>query len=181
MLAIDETGSLRKGRHSVGVGRQYFGTAGRIESCQIGVFAAYAGRWGHALVDRALCLPRDWAQDAERRAKAGVPEDAAFATKPAMARPAHFFAYAREGTALAELAAASGGRWAIEDCFAAARDDLGLDRCEARSWHGWHRHMSLVMAAQAFLTRLAADTRRGARGKAPKDKTSPAETARAAA
>ena len=97
--------------------------------------------------------PRDWAQDAERRAEAGVPEDAAFATKPAMVRPVHFFAYAREGTALAELAAAAGSRWAIEDCFAAARDDLGLDHCEARSWHGWHRHMSLVMAAQAFLAR----------------------------
>jgi SRSO17 transposase len=86
VLIVDETGFLKKGRHSVGVGRQYSGTAGRIESCQVGVFAAYASRWGHALVDRQLYLPKDWAEDAGRRAAASVPEDMAFATKPAMAR-----------------------------------------------------------------------------------------------
>lgn len=293
VLVIDETGFLKKGRHSVGVGRQYSGTAGRIENCQIGVFAAYASRWGHALIDRQLYLPRDWAEDPERRAKASVPEAVGFATKPAMAREmvtrvldtglpcawvladalygsdyqlrrmlegrgqpyalavrsnqsirlladdwslvqtdpatiageledgdwqaltagegakgprlydwarvplswergagferwllirrsphdparlAYHFAYAPEGTTLAEMAAAAGTRWAIEECFARAKDDLGLDHCEARSWHGWHRHMTLVMAAQAFLAHLAATQRRLAFGKALGDKTSP--------
>jgi SRSO17 transposase len=85
VLVIDETGFLKKGTHSVGVARQYSGTAGRIENCQIGVFAAYASRWGHALVDRQLYLPKAWADTPERLGKAQVPEEIAFATKPAMA------------------------------------------------------------------------------------------------
>jgi SRSO17 transposase len=64
----------------------------------------------------------------------------------------------------------------IEECFLRAKDDLGLDHCEARSWHGWHRHMTLVMAAAAFLARLAADQRRAASGKPDEDKTSPPPT-----
>ncbi len=270
VLVVDETGFLKKGRHSVGVARQYSGTAGRIENSQIGVFASYASRWGHALVDRRLYLPKAWANDPDRRAKAHVPEDLAFATKPAMAcemianlldegtpcafvladavygsdfrfrrmleargQPyvlavrsthslrfldewhlvqtdpatmiadlpsedwqalsagegakghrlydwarvplnytagegfsrwllarrslrdpgavAYYFAYARSDATLPELASAAGLRWTIEECFLRAKDDLGLDHCEARSWHGWHRHMSLVMAAAAFL------------------------------
>jgi SRSO17 transposase len=281
VLVVDETGFPKKGDHSAGVGRQYSGTAGRIENCQIGVFAGYASRWGHALLDRRLYLPKDWAGDAARRAKAHVPQDVDFATKPAIAcemvarlldegtacafvladavygsdhrfrrmleergqpyvlavrsnhalrfleewqviqtdpramiadlppeawQPlsagegakgvrlydwarlpirheaeagfsrwllarrslrdpeaiAYCFAHARTDTTLAELAAAAGLRWTIEECFQRARDDLGLDHCEARSWHGWHRHMSLVMAAAAFLARIAAAQRRAA-------------------
>lgn len=293
VLVIDETGFLKKGKHSAGVGRQYSGTAGRIENCQIGVFAAYASRWGHALIDRQLYLPKDWAGDGERRRKAKVPGDVSFATKPQMAREmvaklldeglpcawvladalygsdtkfrrqleergqpyvvavrsnhtlrflgddwklvntdaftmaddleddqwtaltagegtkgpklydwartplgwakgqgferwllvrrslsdpdalAYFFAYAPEGTPLAEMAAAAGSRWAIEECFLRAKDDLGLDHCEARSWHGWHRHMSFVMTAQAFLAKLAAEQRRQAFYKPARDKRSP--------
>lgn len=86
VLVVDETGFLKKGRHSVGVGRQYSGTAGRIENCQIGVFVAYASRWGHALIDRQLYLPKDWVEDEKRRQTAAVPDDIAFTTKPAMAR-----------------------------------------------------------------------------------------------
>ncbi|MFV0303786.1 MAG: transposase, partial [Paracoccus sp. (in: a-proteobacteria)] len=85
---------------------------------------------------------------------------------------AYYFAYARADTTLAELAAAAGLRWTIEECFQRAKDDLGLDHCEARSWHGWHRHMSLVMAAAAFLVRIAAGQRRAAFGK--QNETSPA-------
>ena len=85
VLIIDETGFPKKGAHSVGVGRQYSGRAGRIENCRIGVFAAYASCWGHTLIDRRLYLPKAWAGDPERRAKARVPEDMVFATKPAMA------------------------------------------------------------------------------------------------
>lgn len=291
VLIVDETGFVKKGTHSVGVGRQYSGTAGRIENCQVGVFAAYASRYGHALIDRQLYLPKVWAEDEPRRAKAHVPADVAFATKPAIAREmiarildagapcawvladalygsdykvrrllesrgqpyvlavrsnqtvrfldawtlvqtdpaalaedleadqwqaltagegakgprlydwariplsfdtgagferwllirrgrrdpealAFYFAYAPAGTSLAELAGAAGLRWAIEDSFLRAKDDLGLDHCEARSWHGWHRHMSLVMAAAAFLAKLSANQRRIAFGK--RDKTSPA-------
>lgn len=290
VLVIDETGFLKKGAHSVGVARQYSGTAGRIENSQIGVFASYASRWGHALIDRRLYLPKAWAEDPARRAKASVPEDIGFATKPAMATEmvakllnegtpcafvladavygsdtrfrrllegrgqayvlavrsnhtlrfleewqlvqtdpramiaglpadawtslsagegakgprlydwawvplryqaaegfsrwllarrslrdpgavAYYFAYARSETTIADLAAAAGLRWTIEECFLRAKDDLGLDHCEARSWHGWHRHMSLVMAAAAFLAGLSADQRRLAFGKP--NKTSP--------
>lgn len=254
------------------------------------MFASYASRWGHALIDRRLYLPKDWAVDAKRRGKAHVPEDVDFATKPAMAcemtarlldegRPcafvladavygsdvrfrrmleargqpyvlavrsnhtlrffedwhliqtdpraiiaelppkawqplsagegtkgqrlydwtrlpirheagagfsrwllarrslrdpeaiSYYFAYAHTDATLAELAAAAGLRWTIEECFLRAKDDLGLDHCEARSWHGWHRHMSLVMAAAAFLTRIAAEQRRAAFGK--QNETSP--------
>jgi SRSO17 transposase len=78
---------------------------------------------------------------------------------------AYYLVFAPEGTALAELAGAAGLRWTVEECFERAKDDLGLDHCEARSWHGWHRHMSLVMAAAAFLAKLAADLRRAAWGK----------------
>ncbi len=82
VLVLDETGFVEKGTHSVGVQRQYSGTAGRIENCQVGVFLAYASRKGHALIDRALYLPERWAGDLGRRAKAGVPQEVAFATKP---------------------------------------------------------------------------------------------------
>ena len=282
--------SPKKGTHSVGVARQYSGTAGRIENCQVGVFAAYASRWGQALIDRQLYLPKSWAGDPARRDSAQVPDEVAFATKPAMACEmiarlldegtpcafvladavygsdhsfrrmleargqayvlavrsnhtlrfledwslvqtdpgtmiadlpaetwtplsagegakgprlyhwarlplkyqagqgfsrwllarrslrdpgaiAYYFAYAPSDATLEDLAAAAGLRWAIEECFLRAKDDLGLDHCEARSWHGWHRHMSLVMAAAAFLARIGADQRRAAYGK--QNETSP--------
>jgi SRSO17 transposase len=278
----------------VGVARQYSGTAGRVENCQVGVFAAYASRWGQALIDRQLYLPKEWAEDEVRRDGASVPPEVAFATKPALAREmiaraleaglpcawglgdavtgsddglrrlledrgqpyvlavrsnqagrgldgwrpvqtdpaamaaalaeedwhpvsagegskgprlyhwaraplkwdagegferwllvrrsrhdpealACFFAYAPQGTSRAELAGAAGLRWTIEQAVQSAKDDLGLDHCEARSWHGWHRHMSLVMAAAAYLAKLAADRKRLAFGK--EDTTSPAAQA----
>ena len=86
VLVVDETGFVKKGEHSVGVARQYSGAAGRIENSQVGVFLAYASRFGQALIDRRLYLPEGWASDAERRAKAHVPEEIAFATKIEMAR-----------------------------------------------------------------------------------------------
>jgi SRSO17 transposase len=86
VLVIDETGFLKKGIRSAGVQRQYCGTAGRIENCQVGVFLAFTGRCGRALIDRELYLPESWANDAPRREQAGIPEDVAFATKPALGR-----------------------------------------------------------------------------------------------
>jgi SRSO17 transposase len=86
VLVVDETGFLKKGTKSVGVGRQYSGTAGRTENCQIGVFLAYASLKGRAFLDRALYLPRVWADDADRRAEARVPQTVEFATKATLAR-----------------------------------------------------------------------------------------------
>jgi SRSO17 transposase len=85
-LVPDETGFLKKGTKSVGVQRQYSGTAGRIENCQIGVFLAYVSRRGQAFIDRALYLPGSWAEDRARRAEAGVPESLTFRTKPELGR-----------------------------------------------------------------------------------------------
>jgi len=85
ILVVDETGDLKKGVHTVGVQRQYTGTAGRIENAQVAVYLAYAGRRGHAMIDRELYLPQSWAQDTPRCERAGVPGDVAFATKPALA------------------------------------------------------------------------------------------------
>jgi SRSO17 transposase len=290
VLVVDETGFVKKGEHSVGVARQYSGTAGRIENCQVGVFLAYASRFGQALIDRRLYLPESWASDRERRAKTYVPEEVEFATKPTIARQmiaaaldagvpcafvlgdalygsdkrlrvmleerrqpyvlavrsnetvmpatapfqstatgaladalsaedwvchaagegakgprlydwsrvrlfglqqspwehwllirrsrrdpkqrAYYIVFAPIETSLAELAGVAGLRWTIEECFERAKDDLGLDHCEARSWTGWHRHMTLCMAALAFLSKLSADLRRAAWSKP--NKTSPA-------
>lgn len=289
VLVVDETGFLKKGDQSVGVGRQYSGTAGRIENAQVGVFLAYASRFGQTLIDRRLYLPESWASNQTRRTKAQVPEAIAFATKIEMAREliasaldagapcrwvladalyggdhalrrmleerqqayvlairsnhhlrfisaegfiatdpkataeelsadawamlpagegskglrlydwarvrlpwtveegferwllvrrnrkepdklAYYMAFAPAGTSLAELAGAAGLRWTIEECFERAKGELGLNHCEARSWHGWHRHMTLVMAAAALLAKLAADLRRAA---AKPNETSP--------
>ncbi len=86
VLIVDETGFLKKGKKSVGVARQYTGTAGKKENCQVGVFLAYASRKGAAFVDRSLYLPREWAEDAERRSEAGVPQKIRFATKGELAK-----------------------------------------------------------------------------------------------
>src|SRR3954454_14732146 len=82
VLVLDETGFVKKGTKSAGVQRQYGGTGGRIDICQIGAFLGSAGRGGHALIDRALYLPGGWAGDAGRRAGAGVPAAVASTTKP---------------------------------------------------------------------------------------------------
>lgn len=86
VLVVDETGDLKKGTATVGVQRQYTGTAGRIENSQVAVYLTYAAARGHALIDTALYLPKSWADDAPRRRRAGVPDDVEFATKPALAQ-----------------------------------------------------------------------------------------------
>jgi SRSO17 transposase len=283
VLVVDETGFLKKGTHSAGVARQYSGTAGQVDNCQIGVFLAYASTKGHALIDRALYLPEAWCADAERRAEAGIPEEAVFATKPALAqqmiiraldagipcawvlgdevygsdhklraalqqreqafvltvrsnekvwateharegvrekktgwytaaelteaRPAsawqchsagagtkgeRFYDWARlrlarrpgpvqphwqhwllirrhrqdpdavtyyvvfgpANTSLATLARVAGLRWTVEECFEVAKQAVGLDDYEVRSWQGWYRHITLAMLALAFLVAM---------------------------
>lgn len=79
---IDKTGFIKKGTRSAGVQRQYTGTTGKIDNCQLGVFVTYASGRGRALVDRELCLPRSWTEDPDRCRAAGIPEDVRFATKP---------------------------------------------------------------------------------------------------
>lgn len=272
VLIVDETGFLKKGRHSAGVKRQYSGTAGRIENCQIGVFLGYASCWGQGLIDRALFLPEEWSVDRARCQAAGIPSEVKHQPKTELARQmliraldqgvnarwvtgdavygnsfrlrcaleertqgyvfgvsgnawvwqgtqqqpvstllatvktaseskwtrlsagagcqgprlydwqllavnpppvvgwqrgvlvrrsldakphiSAFFIFAPEGTALADLALAAGARWAIERCFQESKSQLGLDHYEVRTWHGWYRHITLVMAAYAFLLTL---------------------------
>jgi SRSO17 transposase len=273
VLIVDETGFLKKGTKSAGVARQYSGTAGRIENCQIGVFLAYASGTGHALIDRELYLPKEWAEDPARRAVAGIPEEVAFATKPALARRmiaraiaadipfawvlgdavygsdrrlrldleqqqrpfvlairsneklwsmlddrmgqhtaaalatavpeaawqrlsagagakgervydwarvrlmrlqqppwdhwllvrrhpskpdqlAYYVVFGPADTTLATLARVAGRRWAIEECFEVAKQEVGLADYEIRSRHGWYRHITLAMLALAFLAAM---------------------------
>jgi len=272
ILIVDETGFLKKGEKSVGVARQYTGTAGDTVNCQVGVFLAYASKKGAALVDRALYLPKAWTDDSERRAEAGVPEGIVFRNKIELAErmlerafeagvPAkwvvadsfygrlHAFrewleergrpyavmvpktnavplggrkkkieqhverlpedayseacpardggrrpwewacldlaadpekgmrrwllvrrstddpedrgfyqAYGPEETTLEELVGVCQDRWAIEQCFAEAKGEVGLDHYEVRRWDAWHRHVTLCLLAHAFLVvvRLAA-------------------------
>ena len=86
VLIADETGFIKKGTRSAGVQRQYSGTAGRTENCQIGVFLAYASARGHALIDRELYLPQSWTGDRDRCRAAGIPGEIEFATKPRLAQ-----------------------------------------------------------------------------------------------
>jgi SRSO17 transposase len=277
VLVIDETGFLKQGKASCGVGRQYTGSAGKITNCQIGVFGAYVSEKGHAFIDRALYLPKSWADNPARLAAAHVPSGTTFATKPQLARamieraiaagvpfswvaadsiygvgeiemalrragkgyvlgvsathqfnswgdkpllagtaeeiaqglavPAwqrlsagegtkgerlyewayceladleaaeydenrtglwtrglmirrsisdgelsFFSTWCPAGTGIATLVKVEGHRWAIEDAFETAKTELGLAHNETRSWHGWHRHVSLVMLAFAMMT-----------------------------
>jgi SRSO17 transposase len=276
VLVLDETGFLKQGQHSCGVGRQYTGSAGKITSCQIGVFAAYVSDKGCAFIDRQLYLPKDWSNDAIRRQAAHVPDSLRFVTKPEIAaqmiaralaagvpfdwvaadtiygvgaiemqlrragkgyvlgahatdqfsswidKPevagtaeqiakalsldawtrlsagdgtkgarlydwayveladlraeeynkdltglwtrgllirrslsdadlAFFSTWCPAGTPIDTLVRVEGQRWAIEDAFETAKTELGLTHNETRSWHGWHRHVSLVMLAFAML------------------------------
>ena len=85
VLVVDETSFIKKGEHSVGVKRQYCGTVGRVENCQVGVFLAYATERGTAFIDRELFLPEAWAADPVRREATGVPKERIFLTKPQLA------------------------------------------------------------------------------------------------
>jgi SRSO17 transposase len=86
VLAIDESGCIKKGDKSAGVARQYCGASGKIDNCQVGVFLSWQTAKGHALIDRALYLPQEWIDDSARCRAAGIPEGVTFATKPELAR-----------------------------------------------------------------------------------------------
>src|SRR5919199_1002707 len=125
VLVLDETGFVKKGTKSVGVQRQYSGTAGRIENFQIGVFLGYASRHGHALIDRALYLPEVWSNDPARRHAARVPADTAFATKPQLGR--HMLTRG--------FGAGVPGRWVTGVSIYGA--DYALRRCIDRNGRGY--------------------------------------------
>src|SRR3954469_3159522 len=107
VLIVDETGFLKKGRKSCGVARQYSGTAGTTENCQVGVFLAYAAQDGAAFIDRALYLPQEWTDDRSRRTEAGVPEATRFATKIELAQQMLARAFDADVPA----------RWVVADAF----------------------------------------------------------------
>jgi SRSO17 transposase len=286
VLVADETGFLKKGRLSAGVQRQYSGTAGRVENCQLGVFLAYAAPDGsRALIDRELYLPESWTSDRDRCRQAGIGDDVGFATKPELARKmmqraveagvpfswftadeaygqnpglrdwlekqeisyvmavpvsepcvtaagkfradqlaalvpgggwqvlscgdgskgprlydwaligpdgpgrhllvrraltpnakgvlelAFFLCSAPPGTTLAELVAVAGARWAVEDCFAEAKNETGLDHYQVRRYGAWYRHITLSMLAHAFLAVTAAAANHGPDSEAGKKGT----------
>jgi SRSO17 transposase len=110
VLMVDETGFLKKGKKSCGVARQYSGTAGTTANCQVGVFLAYASVEGAAFIDRALYVPREWADDPARRAEAGVPEATCFATKIELAKGMLARAFAADVPARWVVADACSGR-----------------------------------------------------------------------
>ena len=123
VLVVDETGFLKTGAQSCGVARQYSGTAGRVENCQVGVFLGYVTSKGRALLDQALYLPKAWAEDAARRAEAEVPAGTRFATKLVLARR----------TVERAVAAGVPARWVTADAvcgsgyaFRKALEDAGL-------------------------------------------------------
>jgi SRSO17 transposase len=216
VLVVDETGFLKKGTTSVGVQRQYSGTAGKVDNCQLGVFLAYASSRGRAFMDRELYLPKAWTEDQARCRAARVPEQVGFRTKAQLARilleraleagvPAAWVTadevYGQDpalrgwlegrrmayvlaikssellavGDGPAKLSAAqlaaslapeqwvacSAGygakgrrlydcsrvdlRWAIENGFQQAKNEVGLDHYEVRRWPGWYRHITLAL------------------------------------
>jgi SRSO17 transposase len=116
ILVVDETGFIKKGKKSAGVARQYSGTAGRRENCQVGVFLLYTSTQGAAFIDRALYLPQEWTQDRVRCREAGIPDAVAFTTKGELAQQ------------MLERAFAAGvpARWVVGDTV------YGYD--ELRSW-----------------------------------------------
>jgi SRSO17 transposase len=150
VLVVDETGFVKKGARSVGVARQYSGAAGRVENCQVGVFLGYATARGRALIDRALYLPREWADDAERREAAGVPEAVPFATKIAL------------GRRMIDRAMAAGvpARWVAADAvygsdyhFRAALEGHGLGyvlgvRADFALWRGFRQVRAKALLAE---------------------------------
>lgn len=142
VLVVDETGFLKKGKQSVGVKRQYSGTAGRVENCQVGVFLAYASERGQAFIDRELYLPGEWAEDKERRERASVPEGIEMRTKPELAK-------AMLGRA---LDAGVEAEWVVADSVYGDARRLGMFLEEreqpyvlalsgkAYVWAGFHQH-----------------------------------------
>jgi SRSO17 transposase len=198
VMVADETGFLKKGTKSAGVQRQYSGTAGRIENCQLGVFLTYVSGRGRALIDWELYLPQSWCADRARCRQAGIGEDVEFATTPELAR--RMLARAREAGAVFDWFTAdeaygdnpglrayledqginyvmaisvrvAGSRWAVEETFPFAKNETGLDHYQVRKYQAWYRHITLSMLAAAFLAVTAHTERIHEEKRAPKPTT----------
>lgn len=139
VLVLDETGFIKKGEHSAGVQRQYSGTAGRIENCQVGVFLAYASEQGYALIDRELYLPESWAHDMQRRRAAHIPDTVRLRTKPQIGREMLERALAA-AIPFAWVTADSvyGGTWRLRQDIAEAGRGYVLAVLSSQQW-GWPR------------------------------------------
>jgi SRSO17 transposase len=148
VLVVDETGHLKKGVHGVGVRRRYTGTAGRIEDARVAVYLAYAGRGGHAMIDRELYLPKSWTTDPDRLTEAGVPEEVGFATEPTLAA----------GMITRALAAGVPARWVTGDTGAGSGLACSWRRVIPTAWRA--RAAATSPAATATLTPHPSTTRR---------------------
>ena len=181
VLIFDETGFVKKGNDSIGVAKQYCGTIGKVENCQVGVFSAYASEHGYGLVDKRLYIPKKWFSDEyhHRRVKCKLPEEVEFRTKPQLAAEMLtdiakqqtlpfkfvlgdsiygtspvFICNAPDSTGLKTLVWLRGMRWAIEQCFEETKSELGMEHYEVRKFMGWHHHILTCMLAHFFLWHL---------------------------
>jgi len=158
VLVIDETGFLKQGKSSCGVGRQYTGSAGKITNCQIGVFAAYVSRHGHAFIDRALHLPKSWTDDTARMAKAHVPEGAGFATKPRPAVQMIGRAVAAKVPFSWVAAATVYGVGELETTLRRANKGYVLGVNATHQFHSWSAKLSVSGTAEEIAQALDAST-----------------------
>src|SRR5437773_8511037 len=161
VLVIDETGFLKQGKASCGVARQYTGSAGKITNCQIGVFASYVSRHGHAFIDRALYLPKEWTDDRRRLKAAHVPPDTGFATKPKLAT--RMIARAIAASVPFEWVAGDTvyGVGDIEQQLRQAGKGYVLGVSSAHVFHSWGKRRSVAgTAADIARTRRSSDWKR---------------------
>jgi SRSO17 transposase len=157
VLVIDETGFLKQGKVSCGVGRQYTGSAGKITNCQIGVFAAYVSAKGHAFIDRALYLPKAWTSDLARLRAAHVPETEAFATKPTLAASMATRAITA-GVPFSWVAADSiYGVGELETTLRRTGKGYVLGVTAKRWFSSWHSEIHVAGEAQEIANALPAD------------------------
>ncbi|SCG67713.1 DDE superfamily endonuclease [Micromonospora inositola] len=151
VLITDETGFLKKGLGSVGVQRQYTGTAGRVENAQVGVFLAYVSPLGRALIDRRLYL---WAWITT--SLHGEHRWLLIRRNHSTGELAFYLCWSPKPVPLHTLVTVAGSRWSIEELFQTGKGQVGLDHYQVRGWTGWHRFITLAMLALAVLTVLTA-------------------------
>jgi SRSO17 transposase len=153
---VDDVSFPKCGTASVGVARQYCGAVGKRANCQVAVSVHAAADTASCPLEWELFLPEEWAHDDGRRRRAGVPDEVGHVTKTRLAlglldRLAEQ-ANLPASTPVTDLVRWAKMRWRIEHDYRELKHGLGLDHFEGRTWRGWHHHVTLVTAAQAFLT-----------------------------
>ncbi len=156
VLVIDETGFLKQGKSSCGVGRQYTGSAGKVTNCQIGVFAAYVSRHGHTFIDRALYLPKAWTDDKARLAAAHVPKELGFATKPRLAVQMIGRAIAANVSFAWVAADSVYGVGELETALRRAGKEYVLGVSATHQFHSWDRTPAMSGTAESIAGNLDA-------------------------